>query len=667
MRIALVTNIPTGCCHPYHYGHGAHSVVAVLRRHMTCWTAVLRFFGCALGLVLFHSVVALAEAPVYVPLDSWAYAALDLNTGFSKGHLPSDVVGGSGLGLLTPRQVYRKRHDPELGEEASSGLPGNESGEKGEDPRNLGSPYVLLDSWIYPALERLAALGYINTEFLGMRPWTRKECARLVEEAGEIIRQEDSKTTEASRIYDTLERELSPELAPPGAEQAHSLHVESLYTRALDISGQPLRDSYHFGQTLINDYGRPYAQGFDPVSGLSGWANRGRLALYVRGEYQHSPSVPAYSQDVRDLIGRLDDSPVQPALPAPTINQFRLLDTYALTRLGNWNLSFGKQSLWWGPGEGGALLFSDNAEPIYMFRASRGTPFTLPWIFHALGPVKLDIFFGKLSGNQFPPRPLLHGEKISFKPTPYLEFGITRTAEMGGVGRALTPLAIFRSYFSVHSSDTYPANANPGKRTGGFEFSYKIPHLRNWLTLYDDALLPEDNPTNLDMSQSPIYAPRRAAMRPGIYVPQAPHLHKLDFRAEAVYTDPPTPRSEGGQYVYFNDYYHTLYVNKGNIIGDWIGREGKGYQGWSTYWFSPRTSLQVGYRHAQVSSDFIPRGDTLNDGSVKVNWQMRNELSLSAFVQYEKWLVPVLAPNARNNLTTSLQLAFWPRNRGLRK
>jgi hypothetical protein len=735
---------------------------------------ILRLLGCAFALVLFQSVVALAEAPlgsVYVPLDSWVYPAFDrlaglgtidkrfvglrpwtrmqcaqlvldadenmlnedvktrepmilyealnqefsveinllnrgsarqarleslytramgisgtplrdsfhfgqtlandfgrpFNTGFNKEHFPSDAVVGSALGLLIARQVYRKHHDPELGEEAWGGLPGNESGEEGQNPRNLGSPYVPLDSWMYPALERLAALGYIHTEFLGMRPWTRKECARLVEEADEIILQEDSTTTEASRIHDALAGELTPELDPQAAEQSRSLHVESLYTRVLGITGDPLRDSYHFGQTLINDYGRPYAEGFNPVSGFSGWANWERFALYVRGEYQHSPSVPAYSQDVRDLIAQLDVNPVQPARPVPTINQFRLLDTYALTRLGNWNLSFGKQSLWWGPGEGGALLFSDNAEPIYMFRASRDTPFTLPWIFHTLGPVKLDTFFGKLSGNQFPPRPLLHGEKISFKPTPYLELGITRTTEMGGVGRALTPLAIFRSYFGVHSSDSYPAKANPGKRTGGLELSYKVPGLRNWLTLYYDGLDPFANPTNFDNSKSPLYAPRRAAMRSGLYVPQVPHLHKLDFRAEAVYTDPPTPRSEGGRYVYWNDFYHDLYANKGNIIGDWIGREGRGFQGWSTYWFSPRTSLQVGYRHAQVASDFIPRGDTLNDGSVKVNWQIRNELSLSAFVQYEKWLVPVLAPNAKNNVTTSLQLTFWPRNWGLTK
>jgi hypothetical protein len=123
----------------------------------------------------------------------------------------------------------------------------------------------------------------------------------------------------------------------------------------------------------------------------------------------------------------------------------------------------------------------------------------------------------------------------------------------------------------------------------------------------------------------------------------------------------------GGDYIYFNDFYHQLYTNKGNLIGDWIGREGKGLQGWSTCWFDARTSLQLGYRHAEVAPDFIPHGETLNDGSVRMNWQIGNELSVSAFVQYEKWLAPILAPSAKNNVTTSLHLTFWPRNWGFRK
>ena len=576
-------------------------------------------------------------------------------------HFPSDVLVGGAMGWLIAREMYNKHHDPNLEGEVWGGPSGNDVGEASQNPRELAAPFVPLDSWIYPDLERLAALGYIHTEFLSMQPWTRTECTRLVEEAGEMIRQEETKTAEASRIYDALAREFSLELDPPGPEKRRSVQVESLYTRMLGISGQPLNDSYHFGQTLISDFGRPYAEGFNPTTGFSGWANWGRFALYARGEYQHSPSAPGYSQGVQDLIAQIDGTPVQQAHPVAEINQFTLLDTYALTRIANWDFSFGKQSLWWGPNRGGSLLLSDNAEPIYMFRMARDAPFTLPWMFQRLGPVKAEAFFGKLSGNQFPPRPFFHGERISVKPTENLEFGISRTAEFGGVGRPLTLGAIINSYFGLHPSEHYPQSQNPGQRNGGFDISYRVPGLRNWLALYA-TLMSRDDVT-------PLFAffPVRALMSTGFYVPHFPHVPRLDFRGEGVTTDPRNAGNKTGQFAYWEHFYRDDYTNKNNLVGDWIGRVGTGYQGWSTYWFSPRTSLQFGYRHAQVASTFIPHGGTLNDASVKVNYQMASEFTLSAFVQYEEWLVPVLAPQTKKNVTTALQMTFWPRHWGFSK
>jgi hypothetical protein len=70
--------------------------------------------------------------------------------------------------------------------------------------RALGTPYVELDSWIYPAIERLAALNYIHTQFLGMRPWTRLDCAFAVREAGDAIEASGSSLAEAVRLHDAL-------------------------------------------------------------------------------------------------------------------------------------------------------------------------------------------------------------------------------------------------------------------------------------------------------------------------------------------------------------------------------------------------------------------------------------------------------------------------------
>ncbi len=85
-----------------------------------------------------------------------------------------------------------------------------------------------------------------------------------------------------------------------------------------------------------------------------------------------------------------------------------------------------------------------------------------------------------------------------------------------------------------------------------------------------------------------------------------------------------------------------------------------GFQGWSTYWFTPRRSLQLTYRHAKVASDFIPGGETLNDGSAKLEWWLGKDFSVSADLQYEKWLAPILASNPQRNWTSVIKFNFYP-------
>jgi hypothetical protein len=568
----------------------------------------------------------------------------------AKQHFPSDVVIGSTIGWLVGQHVYRSHHNPTLGGGEWETYAERNDYSPGRNSESRGSPYVELDSWIYPALERLAALGYINGEFLAMRPWTRIECAELVEEAGDNLRAERVDSSEANQLYDALLQEFRNDAEVSSAGIEPSLHVESVYAGLTSITGQPLNNSYHFGQTIINNFGRPYEEGLNSVSGFSGWSTAGRFTIYTRGEYQHAPSAPGYSSSVENLMASLDGTAVQSSA-APATNQFRLLDTYVAARVADWELAFGKQSLWWGPAQGSALLFSDNAEPIYMFRASRIAPFNLPWIFHWLGPMKWDIFFGKLSGNLYPPRPLIHGEKISFKPTPNLELGFSRTVEMGGVGRPLTLGHLALSYFSFTSPTNETPNTDPGKRAGGFDLTYRVPFVRDWLTFYIDSLADDD--------PSPLANPRRAGINPGLYLTRFPRIPKLDLRVEGVNTNTPAS-SNGGNFIYWDSFYRELYTNKNNLIGSWIGREGQGIQASSTYWFSSRSTLQFGYRHAKVASDFIPQGETLNDGSVTANWWVRNDLSFSALLQYEKWLAPVLTQTPQSNWTSSIQLSFQP-------
>ena len=59
-------------------------------------------------------------------------------------------------------------------------------------PSNLGSPYIPVDNWIYPAVLRLYSLGYVDTVFLGMRPWTRASVSHMIEQAGARIEDADA-------------------------------------------------------------------------------------------------------------------------------------------------------------------------------------------------------------------------------------------------------------------------------------------------------------------------------------------------------------------------------------------------------------------------------------------------------------------------------------------
>jgi hypothetical protein len=160
---------------------------------------------------------------------------------------------------------------------------------------------------------------------------------------------------------------------------------------------------------------------------------------------------------------------------------------------------------------------------------------------------------------------------------------------------------------------------------------------------------------------SPINVPHRAGINPGLYLSHVPALPKLDLRVEAVSTDPPsiTPGTQG-RFFYWEGVYRDAYLNKTNLMGNWIGRDGKGYQAWSTYWLSPKNSLQFAYRRANVSSDFIPGGTTQNDFSIQGDYWMAHDLELKAIIQYERWSIPLLDPNRKADVTTSVEFTFWP-------
>ena len=163
-----------------------------------------------------------------------------------RKHFMTDLVVGSALGWYIGRQVYRAHSRYSDADIAKFGRFSKDEGDTVRDPADMSSSFVALDSWIYPALERLQSLGYIQSGFLGMRPWTRMECARLLEEAN--LRLQDAEpnddTERAQRIYADLAEEFTEETGRINGGSNVGIAVDSLYTRFTQISGLPCGTGY---------------------------------------------------------------------------------------------------------------------------------------------------------------------------------------------------------------------------------------------------------------------------------------------------------------------------------------------------------------------------------------------------------------------------------------
>jgi hypothetical protein len=564
-----------------------------------------------------------------------------------------------------------------------------------------GSPYIPVDSWIYPAVLRLYSMGFLDHAFLGLRPWTRASLSHMLEDTDANIENaaEGPVTDEARELYDALNRELHLDSQGPCLGRTGDLHIDSTYTVMRAISGTPLRDSFHLGSTIINDYGRPYENGFNNYSGASGYATAGRFTLYARGEFQGAPSAAGYSAALGQTLSTVDETtflnPVTglpysqttiPLGPIATATQGRFLEAYVSAHFLNHVFSFGKQDEWMGPAQGASMAYSNNAESIYAFHINRTEPLYIPLLSRLTGPFRYEFLVGALRGHTLMPNPLcnnnpspcnnnaptqpnvinpgdpwVHAEKFSFRPTRDLEFGFERTVIWGGQGHEPITLHTFlRSFFSTNS--TYAAEKygpqDPGARFGTFDFVYRLPFPGHWLTLYSD-MEAHDAP-------SPIAKPLHGGFRPGLYLSHFPGIPKLDLRVEGADTDssvdstPSYVGSIGGQYQYWENVQRQGYTNQGELFGDWIGREDKGGQGWITWHLSGNEWIQAGLRNQKASKDFIPGGTTLNDINFRVVKRFGRDLEINGNFALEHWKAPIYLPGQHTVITTTIQLTWFP-------
>ncbi|MGA2348030.1 MAG: capsule assembly Wzi family protein, partial [Candidatus Sulfotelmatobacter sp.] len=250
-------------------------------------------------------------------------------------------------------------------------------------------------------------------------------------------------------------------------------------------------------------------------------------------------------------------------------------------------------------------------------------------------------------GKNLSSQPFLSGARISFKFTENFEFSMSKTTIYGGPGNPLTGKTFLQSAAGIH------INGEPlGDGRSVADFSYRIPKLRNWLTLYGEGFSEDEI--------SPLNTPQKSVWQGGLYSARMPKLPKLDLRLEGGSTSPVDFPSCNGCF-YHNFQYVNGYTNGGQLMGSWIGRAAQGESIASNYWLRATRKIGIELKHRKIDSQFLPQGGTQNDVQLNSDFLLRSGFRLSGVLQYERWEIPLLAASPQSNITASFEISYLPK------
>ena len=94
-----------------------------------------------------------------------------------------------------------------------------------------------------------------------------------------------------------------------------------------------------------------------------------------------------------------------------------------------------------------------------------------------LGPWNAELFVAQTEDVNSPPHPLLIGNRITLRPFPQVELGLTHMVQWGGGGRDNSLRSFFYALKSLHSNADNPAEQplDPGNSLAGFDLRVRCP------------------------------------------------------------------------------------------------------------------------------------------------------------------------------------------------
>jgi len=367
---------------------------------------------------------------------------------------------------------------------------------------------IPLDSPFYDEIDLLIAQGLIKSDLSSTKPFTEKEAGRLLAEAGYTAEAEDVSLAE-ERLLNRLNADYEKEISEVQGREA----AASTFFKPID----EFSVAYHSLDGPFSIFNNEGIDCFDGNNAAVRFESEARLwsvfSFYIEPLF-------LYNENVRGIEGDSDST-------------VRLHKGHIKFTVANFEIEWGKDALWWGPGYHGSLLISNNARPFEMFKVSNPRATLLPWIFSYLGPFRYNVFFSELdkeAASGHPPNSKLFGARIDFKPHPVFEFGMSYLTHFGGDRPGIGDLDLSDYYHIILSNECRSFDKRDSNKQAAIDAALTIPNISNFMPVMDSLQVyaewgGEDQGT----------FPDKRAYLAGIAFNNMFTVHGLTLRAE--YTD----------------------------------------------------------------------------------------------------------------------------------
>ena len=283
----------------------------------------------------------------------------------------------------------------------------------------------------------------------------------------------------------------------------------------------------------------------------------------------------------------------------------RLLDSSVEAGWPFLSVEAGKISTWYGPGRNGALIFTNNAEPVPGVRLRNPEPIPMPGFLSFLGTFRYDLFAARLEAGRPVPNPILSGVRLSLRPNRYLEIGASRAIQYGGKGEPGGVSAWWKAFRGTSDNDP----GSTGNQESGLDLALNLPFRLQPVRLYAEAA-GEDQATVRELGRLPV--PSKWAYLGGVFLPSLFGSPRADLRLEWASNH---LRGNGPSW-----YVHPFHpeTRRGRVLGHPMGTDARQVDLTGHWFFLPSTYLELSLGSLKRYTPGGPKPETATGGGAAI-------------------------------------------------